>query len=410
MMPTPRGKATALTVTALVTLLCACGSPGRRQPVPESATASAVILGMQNVRYYMREDLESMMSDAIAAGKRRQADDRKRGVDPATVTLNYLAVSGGSDRGAYGAGLLNGWSKAGTRPMFDLVTGVGTGALIAPFAFLGSDYDHVLEDVYTNVSPKDIYKKRNIFAALWNDAMADSKPLYALIQQKMTMDVMNAIADQYARGRWLLVATADLDSRRPVIWNMGALATYRNEKALHLFQRILLASASIPGVFPPVMIDVDMNGKQYQEMHVDGGTIAQSFLIPPSFSTAAIERGISEDQKRNAYVISNARLDPQWASVDRRTLSILARSISALYQSNGYGDLFRIYSVTQRHHMTFNLAYIPPTFDHPKEENFDTAYMRALYALGYEQAANGYQWQHVPPGFDPVGPSGAPRR
>jgi hypothetical protein len=385
-----------------VTLMAGCALPSRKSPVPADKTASAVIRDMQNIRYYLREDLERMLSDAVAAGQRREADDRKLGVDPETVALNYLAISGGGDKGAYTAGILNGWSKAGTRPEFDVVTGISTGALIAPFAFLGADYDDELRDVYTNSGPDDIYKKRRVHAALWNDAMADSKPLYELISRTVTAEMLEKIAIEYGRGRWLMVATTDLDARRPVIWNLGALAGYRGKEALELFRRVLLASASIPGVFPPVMIDVELAGKKYQEMHVDGGAIAQSFLIPPSFSTAAIERGLTRDHERHAYVIRNARLDPQWASVERRTISIIGRSISSLFQSNGFGDLYRIYTVTQRHGMEFNLAFIPETFDHPHTEDFDTEFMRALYKLGYERASGGYPWEHLPPGFEPI--------
>ena len=198
----------------------------------------------------------------------------------------FLAISGGGDNGAYGAGFLNGWTAAGTRPEFKVVTGISTGALIAPFAFLGPKYDHVLEKVYTTSSQKDIFKKRGIAAWLFGDSMADTRPLASVIESYVTRALLDEIAAEYAKGRILLVGTTNLDSLEPVIWNMTAIAASQDPRAVPLFRSILLASASIPGAFPPVMIDVNLDGAKYQEMHVDGGTIAQVFLYPPSVSIA----------------------------------------------------------------------------------------------------------------------------
>jgi len=231
--------------------------------------------------------------------------------------------------------------------------------------------------------------------------MADSRPLANVIASYVTPELLREIAAEYSKGRILLVGTANLDSLEPVIWNMTAIAASSDPNAHTLFEKVLLASASIPGAFPPVMIDVSVNGTRYQEMHVDGGTMAQVFLYPPSFTVAN-----GPQRKRTLYIIRNARLDADWASTERRTLSIAARAIGSLTRTQGIGDLYRIYATAQRDGLDFNLTYIPPTFNTPHEDDFDTTYMRSLYAVGEQAARNGYQWQKIPPGFlSPIQPA-----
>jgi predicted acylesterase/phospholipase RssA len=173
-----------------------------------------------------------------------------------------------------------GWSGTGTRPSFKLVTGISTGALIAPFAFLGPAYDQQLRDVYTGIGPDDVYERRLLLSAIFSDALTSTDPLFHLIARYANADMLAAIAREYDRGRLLLIGTTNLDVQRPVIWNIGAIAKTGQPAALDLFRKILLASASVPGVFPPVLIDVEAAGAHYQEMHVDGGAAAQTFLIP----------------------------------------------------------------------------------------------------------------------------------
>jgi hypothetical protein len=316
-------------------------------------------------------------------------------------TAYYLAISGGGADGAYGAGVMCGWTDAGTRPEFKVVTGISTGALTAPFVFLGPAYDDRLRKVYTSVSTDEIATSRGMLAALYSDALMDTVPLRTLLGTLVDERMMQDIAREYARGRLLMVATTNLDANRGVIWNVGAIASSGDPKALKLIHDILIASAAIPAAFPPVMIDVELDGVRYQEMHVDGGAKAQVFLYPPTFalSARASEEGI--ERERVAYVIRNARLDPQWASVQRRTLSIAGRAISSLIQTQGVGDLYRIYMITQRDGVGFNLAFIPPTFNVKATEDFDPVYMTKLFEVGYTAATapGGYPWHKSPPGF-----------
>jgi len=370
--------------------------------VPLADTTRAQPLGIANARFYADDDAKALTEEAMRALERErtaiQADkptSAKTGVR--LPPANYLAVSGGGDNGAFGAGLLNGWTETGTRPEFKIVTGVSTGALIAPFAFLGPDYDASLREVYTTMTPAKIYRARGLSAALFDDAMADTSPLAAVIATYVDQKMFDAIAREYREGRLLLIGTTDLDSQRPVIWNIGALAASGHPQALDLFRKILRASAAIPGAFQPVLIDIELDGHKYQEMHVDGGAIAQLFLYPPSIdlSRSGIKR------VRTAYIIRNARLDPDYAASERRTLSIAGRAINTMLASSGRNDVLRIYFISQRDSVDYNLAYIGTDFvSAPKTGEFDQAYMRALYAYGYNQAKAGREWHKAPPNLE----------
>jgi len=374
----------------------ACSTPDRLPAVPLAISAQANPVPVP-IRYLVARETESFAAEAAKVNAKEQAYLASRGHTGPPPPANFLAISGGGDNGAYGAGLLNGWTASGTRPEFKIVTGVSTGALIAPFAFLGPRYDYVLEKVYTATSQKDIFKKRGLLAGLFGDAMADSAPLQAIIASYVNQALLDEIAAEGEKGRVLLVGTANLDSLEPVIWNMTALAASKDTRAITLFRQVLLASASIPGAFPPVMIDIEVDGVRYQEMHVDGGTMAQVFFYPPSADLSQIA---SVQRKRVLYVIRNARLDPDWASVNRRTMTIAARAISSLTRTQGVGDLYRIYATTQRDGIDFNLTFIPPTFNTPHLEEFDTNYMRELYSVGQKAALGGLNWHKFPPGFE----------
>ena len=237
--------------------------------------------------------------------------------------------------------------------------------------------------------------RRSILAAVTSDAIADNRPLWERIEKEIDLTFLNAVAAEYLKGRALLIATVDLDARQSVLWNMTKIATSKNPKALNLFRTIMVASAAIPGTFPPVMIDVEVGGKAYQEMHVDGGTMSQVFIYPPSVSLLKVP----VVRSRKAYVIRNSKLDPQWANVDRRTMSIAFRAVLSLIHTQGVGDLYQIFLTCKRDGVDFNLAAIPASFDVLHREMFDTEYMRALFDLGYQMAAQNYPWQKEPPGY-----------
>jgi predicted acylesterase/phospholipase RssA len=385
---------------AVCATLAACSTPARL-PAPPAALAGQADPGRGAVRYLVARDPEGAAEAARDSFRREVAWRQSTGQTGPLPPMSMLAISGGGDDGAFTAGLLNGWTAHGDRPEFKAVTGVSTGALIAPFAFLGPRYDGVLKTIYTGVSQHDIFKRRGILrAALFNDALSDTTPLYDLTSHYVNRALLDEIAAEYAKGRLLLVGTTNLDSMEPVIWNMTAIAASHDPHALELFRKIMVASAAIPGAFPPVMIDVTVDGVHYQEMHVDGGAMAQVFAYPSTINIAAESKALGITRERHLYIIRNARLDPEWASVKRRTFSIASRAISSLMQTQGIGDLYRIYVTTQRDNVDYNLAFVPSTFNTPHTAQFDTTYMRSLYQVGYDLGAAGYDWRKTPPGYD----------
>ena len=379
-------------------LLAGCAMPDRGPPVPQSASNGVTVLGVPNERFVLPQDLHAIEAEFREAGRRRM---RHLGLTHPSQLPRFqlLGVSGGGEDGAFGAGLLCGWTAHGTRPEFELVTGVSTGALTAPFSFLGAQWDDALRSVYTDITPGDVLRSRGILAAIFDDALADSAPLFRTISRYLDERMLAAIARGHESGRLLLIGSTNLDAQLPVIWNVGAIAASGHPRALELVRRILLASASIPGAFPPVMFDVVANGTPHQEMHVDGGAFAQVFLYPRQVTELRRER-LRRGQPvvpASAWIIRNGRLDAQWAAVDRRAMSIAGHAISTMIASSGYNDVVRIWNTTQRDGIDYNLAFIPRAFTATYTEPFEQTYMRALFAFGFDRARRGYDWAKQPP-------------
>jgi len=368
-----------------------CATIERAPPVPLALASIAKPLDIADARFYPDSDPAAM--EALA----RHVVEKRRNYEARTSSKaahHYLAISGGGDDGAFGAGLLVGWSERGDRPKFGVVTGISTGALSAPFVFLGSEYDGKLTKVYTQTEAEDVFTRRPMLAALSSDALADTAPLRGMIERFVDRQMVSHIAAEYEKGRLLLVATTNLDQGRSVIWNIGAIAQSNDPRARDLIIDVLLASASIPGAFPPVMLNISIKDQSFEEMHVDGGTIAQSFLYPPS-----VRIGKRGDRQHRAYIIRNGRLFRPEEEVRRRTLTIAGRSIATMTAASGLNDTFRIFLTTSRDGVDFNLAYIDDDFSVPYRGPFDKGYMRELYAYGYNLGRNGYNWRKTPPGF-----------
>lgn len=313
---------------------------------------------------------------------------------------NYLALSGGGAKGAFGAGLLAGWTATGTRPEFAIVTGISTGSLIAPFAFLGPDYDDELKAVYTQYSTDDMVKTKKLRQIIRNDSALNVDPMKKILASYYNEDLVDAIARESRKGRSLLIGTTNLDAGRPVIWDIGVIAESHHPDRVELIQSIILASCSIPGGFPPVLFEVEANGQAYDEMHVDGGCANQVFLYPAEMDWPRLLAKLKVKTMPTTYVIRNARFESNWVSVKPRLASIAGRAIGSLIRTQGIGDMYRIYLQTKRDGLDFNLAYIPAEFTKKSKETFDLDIMKELYALGYEMASKGYPWQKVPPGFE----------
>ena len=375
------------------------GALTRLDAVPPRLRERAEVPGFAGVRYRIPSGLEALVRDGAESVQRERTHLAASGHLGPLPPAAFLAISGGGDKGAFAAGLLAGWAASGTRPQFKVVTGVSTGGLIAPLAFLGPAHDERLRGIYTGVAVRDIATPRAPLAAVLDDALSDSEPLWRLVRGSIDRAVLDAIAAGYDEGRLLLVGTTDLDAGEGVIWNMTKIAASPHPQAAQLFHRVLMASAAIPVAFPPMLIDVEVDGRRYQEMHVDGGAAAQVFFYPPAmlFAEEARARGI--ERQRALYVIRNSQPSPEPLGVERRVMAIAARAIAALIHAQGRGDLYRLYFLAQRDGVDFNLALIPGSFAAVHAEEFDTAYMRQLYELARTMAADGYPWEKEPPDY-----------
>lgn len=387
-----------LLAVACVCLLPAWKTLERAPALPPLYANEASIDGMKGVRYatYQRSGIEALLKDLESSLRIMNRDS------PGTP-INYLSISGGGGRGAFGAGLLNGWSKNGSRPVFNMVTGVSTGALMAPFAFLGSEYDATLQQLYTGITSDDIYRKRSYATVLFSDGLSDTTPLYNLIASRVTPELLQKIAHEYAvKNRWLLIATTNLDTGHPIIWNMGKIAAYGTPESLALFRKIMLASASLPGFFSPVMIDAVHQDKKYQEMHVDGGVSRQVFIYPASLFHESGAYKLLEGRKREAYLIRNDILDAEhYQTVERKTLAIANQALTQFAHSHGDGDIFMAYLTARQDGFGFNMAFVTDDFSHKAPTSrFDKDYMMALFKYAEARAEKGYPWSRVPPGLN----------
>jgi predicted acylesterase/phospholipase RssA len=378
-----------------------CARIARLDPPPADIGDRIAILGVTNARFSADGDARDWVREAEAMVERRRAalGAAPRGRPP---PANFLALSGGGDNGAFGAGLLTGWTLSSERPEFDVVTGISAGALIAPFAFLGPEYDNALRSVFVDVAPTDLVVVGRIFVSLlFSEAVADTSPLFRLISRHADEAMLRAIAREYAKGRLLLIGTTNLDVQRPVVWNIGAIAASGHPYALDLFRRILLASASIPGAFPPVFIDVEHDGRAHQEMHVDGGAATQVFLYPHALDFQAVARAWGGGRReRTVWVVRNGRFDVERTSTGRSVFSIARRSVETLLHFSGIADIDRIYLTSRRDGVSFRVAAIGADFNAPRREPFDPAYMRALFDYGVARGRDGTAWLERPP---PVG-------
>jgi predicted patatin/cPLA2 family phospholipase len=378
---------------ALVLLLTAgCAAPPQRpSPLPVQLVGEATIPGIPQARIW-GDEAPAGITDWLELPEpvlRRQYAgimDRPH---------SYLVLSGGGGDGAYGAGLLAGWSARGSRPEFQIVTGISTGALIAPFAFLGPEHDGTLREVYTRYGTEDLIKFRSLVDIVRGDATADTGPLRRLIAKYVSPEVVAAIAAEGRKGRSLFVGTTNLDAGRPVIWDITRIAASGAPHARDLIHDVMLASTAIPGAFPPERVEVEANGQRYDELHVDGGVTAQLFFSPAGIDWRRVAERLRVQGAPDLYLVRNSQLSPRWETVRPRLLPVLRRTVSTLIRSQGIGDLARLYVTARRHGLDYHLSYIPESFDGEPSEPFDREYMGQLFALGYERASQGYPWTEV---------------
>ncbi|HEV2558827.1 MAG TPA: patatin-like phospholipase family protein [Microvirga sp.] len=322
-------------------------------------------------------------ADSLDEYRKALANAAKSGEEP------WLVLSGGGENGAYGAGLLNGWTAAGNRPRFSVVSGISTGALIAPLAFAGPKFDRALEEAYTGITAADIFE----FGGT-GQSLVDTWPLQKLIERFVNADLLKAVAAEHKAGRRLFVVTTNVDVQRPVAWNMGAIAAEGSPDSLKLFRNILMASSAIPGIFPPVELEVEAGGKRFKEMHADGGITAPFFVAPEA--VIAGRAGATSLTSQPIYVVVNNQLNPEFQVTERTMLSILGRSMSMAVKAASRAAMAVHASFAQRsgHQMAF--THIDERFKQMTTKPFDPDYMKALFEHGRRVGQDGTAFRANP--------------
>lgn len=374
-----------LIVSLFFLLLTGCSTKIRHYSAPSATQyTQATVKGYNKDIRYWGEEYAKLNNEDLKRLMKNKA---------LFYDVNILALSGGAEDGAYGAGFLNGWSKRGDRPQFMMVTGISTGALIAPFAFLGPRYDHVIKRFYTQSSTKNILSFTIVGALFGGSAIADTAPLRNILRKEIDDKFVATIAKEGAKGRILLIGTTDLDAQRPVVWNITKIAMSGRKDAKKLIRKIMLASASIPGAFPPVLIDVTIDGKRYQEVHVDGSVTRQIFIYPRTVNIYEYENRLGIVPKKTFWLIRNTKIDPVYSPVSLSLKDIAERSISTLIKYQGRDNIYNIISIAKRDGFDVYITNVPKDFDMPLKELFDPEYMRALYDVGYKRGISKSAWQ-----------------
>ncbi len=393
-----RSLCLAVTAAAAVPVagLAGCASAPEWPPIPAALVDAAQVPGLPHVRQFGGAPGHDG-ADLWGVGP----ESRFASTDPAAGgPLRVLAISGGGSNGAFAAGVLAGWSEAGTRPAFDIVTGVSAGALAAPYAFLGPRFDAQLRALFTGLSSADLMKQRPRLLALFSDALASAEPLRALIGRHFDPGLMQAVAAEHRRGRRLFVGTTHVYAGRLVTWDLGAIAASGQPGALDLIQRILLASAAVPIMLPPVYIEVEAGGQRYHEMHVDGSMTRQVFVSAPGLDWAAVMREHRHHGAPEFHVIRNGRASSEYMVMPPQVMALGEHALHLLAQSQGVADLYVIYVQAQRAQALYRAAWIDDAFEAPWDQWYDPKYVQALFEHGRALARSGRVWRAAPPGIE----------
>ena len=387
-----------------------------RTPVPKADTATALPLGTPGLREWgdkwTERDVEAFVAQYAPSMRSVYADAIAAGEPP---QLNFLALSGGGQYGAFGAGILDAWTKSGQRPHFHGVSGISTGSIIAPFAFLGPEYDHVLREIYSKYDTDMLIDTTVLSGLLSGTALSSTARLARVIDQYVNEELLAKIAVEHRKGRMLFIGTTNLDAGRPMIWNIGAIANSGKPGALNLVRQLIRASAAIPVAFPPVFIEVETpDGRKYDEMHVDGGASSQVTFLSPDFPLGEVTRRIlGRNLDRHIWIIVNNDLEPPYAPVKPRINAIGEAAVSSLIRGSGIGDTYRLFAITQRDDVKFSLTWIPAVIPCPDPtEVFDRPFMKCLFDFGGDYLRSGTAWRDRPPFFamPPASPPPPARR
>jgi predicted acylesterase/phospholipase RssA len=381
----------------LVAILSACATTKHPPPPPDGGPVAqpwgSVPLGSADAA------ADTSLSESLVSSLRKKFEQARAADATGKIPYRALALSGGGSRGAYGAGVLSGWTARGDRPQFDVVTGISTGALMATHIFLGSDFDENLA-IFKRLTNDDVYKKRGILDVIRSAAAYDTAPLRETLKSLLSEEILDLVAAEHQAGRRLFIGSTNLDANLFTIWNMGAIAESDRPDRLQRYIDAVMASAAFPIAFPPVYIEVEVEGGTYSEMHVDGGVRETAFYFDfvKELYAAAEAAGLSVgDFKQELYLLINGQLAHSgsltYEPVDRKLKEVVGATINSLMTNITRGSVFRLWVRTMIDGADFHLSYIPEDFEFRTHTlMFDPEEEVALFELGYRQSLDGTAW------------------
>ena len=369
-----------LLAVALASLLAGCATLSRMPAPPLSSTHVAPASYQAKLRINSYDPQASSVVTALYT----------KAIEASDGSIDILALSGGGAGGAFGVGGLVGLQRKDTRPEFEIVTGVSSGALIAPYAFLGPDWDPAITEIYTAPETARLVVRRGL-GALFQTSLYRTDHFIQWVDSHVTPKFMDAIARESRKGRLLLVATTNIDTGASTIWNMGLIAEQGGPRARKLFIDVLVASSSIPAVFPPKLIDVESGGQHFQEMHVDGGVAVPFFVVPANMSLG--DETIRRLKGANLYVIPNSQIEIGPANSVLKTTSIIPRSfeIDQVYRARQNVALTAYFATSNE--MAFRMTWIPSSFPYQGSLVMDQPSMKSLFNAGLDLAESGQAWK-----------------
>jgi predicted acylesterase/phospholipase RssA len=389
---------TATIIALIGTVLLVSGCAGQPRPAPPvKGDPYALPWGAVSLEPRPGSKAESSRS-LLVESLRRRVESKIGAEKDGVVQYRVLAISGGGSRGAYGAGVLTGWTEHGDRPEFDVVTGISTGALMATHAFLGSGFDEGLQ-LYRRTKNEDVFKPRGKLAALQDDALLDTAPLRKTLASLLTEDLIRRVAEEHAKGRRLFIGTTNLDANTFTIWDMGAIAGSERPDKVQRYRDVVLASAAFPIAFPPVYFEIERpDGTRYTQMHADGGLRQTVFFhdFLDEWREALSAAGVGMDRVRpELYLLNNDRIHTRgtYRPVEGSTIAVAGASIDTLMRQTLLNSIYRLWATALAGRADFHIAFIPPEFE--LSENsllFNQDEMERLYQLGLERARSGQAW------------------
>ena len=376
----------------LVAILNACATTPRPTPPPAGVPVDQPWGSVP-------AQLTDSFSDSLVDSLRAKFEQAQAAADAGKIPYRALTLSGGGSRGAYGAGVLSGWTERGDRPQFDVVTGISTGALMATHAFLGSDFDAELA-LYKNLTNDDVFQERGTIATLRSTAALDTAPLREKLASVISEETLDLVAAEYHEGRRLFIGTTNLDANLFTIWDMGAIADSDRPDRFERYIDVIMASAAFPVAFPPVYIEVQGETGTYTQMHGDGGVRETAFFFDfiEEIERAADAAGLSiTDFKQELYLLNNGPIATLGIKTYRPTegnlLAVADATITSLLAKVTQGSVYRLWVLAMVDGADFHFSFVPSDYEFTTGSlTFDPDEQTALYELGYRQALDGSAW------------------